>query len=222
MNVLLVGSSSLAHALRERIAQREGVTLVDDDSGIAPEVVVAAEVHGGSVCATLQRAAADYPVATLLGAALTMSASEIAATVKTSQFVGFALLPPLNHRVELMAAPQSSAAAMQRAEDFWRALDLEPVAIGDSVAGVMPRVVCTLINEAAYALQERVASEEDIDLAMQLGTNWPRGPLTWANLIGLEEVDRILRALQRIEGERYAPSRVVSGLARRLEGFHER
>jgi 3-hydroxybutyryl-CoA dehydrogenase len=69
------------------------------------------------------------------------------------------------------------------------------------------RILSMIINEAAFALGEGVASVEDIDRAMQLGTNYPKGPLKWADEIGLRQVQAVLKTLQETLGEeRYRPA----------------
>ena len=68
--------------------------------------------------------------------------------------------------------------------------------IGDSVAGVFPRTIAMVINEAVFALQEGVATAADIDMAMKLGTNYPKGPLAWCDEIGAYAIVAILEALQ--------------------------
>ena len=68
--------------------------------------------------------------------------------------------------------------------------------IGDCVAGIFPRTIAMVINEAAFALQESIASAADIDTAMQLGTNYPKGPLAWCDEIGAYTICAILEALQ--------------------------
>ena len=76
--------------------------------------------------------------------------------------------------------------------------------IGDSVAGVFPRTIAMVINEAVFALQEGVAVADDIDMAMKLGTNYPKGPLAWCDQIGAYAICAILEALQVEYGaERY-------------------
>ena len=76
--------------------------------------------------------------------------------------------------------------------------------IGDSVAGVFPRTIAMVINEAVFALQEGVATASDIDMAMKLGTNYPKGPLAWCDEIGAYTIVAILEALQVEYGaERY-------------------
>jgi 3-hydroxybutyryl-CoA dehydrogenase len=68
--------------------------------------------------------------------------------------------------------------------------------IADSVAGIFPRTIAMVINEAAFAFQEGVATAADIDMAMKLGTNYPKGPLAWCDEIGAYTIVAILEALQ--------------------------
>ncbi len=68
----------------------------------------------------------------------------------------------------------------------------------DPESGYVPaRILCALMNEAALAEEQGVATEEDIDVAMKLGTNYPKGPLAWARAIGHEHVGLFLRASHR-------------------------
>jgi 3-hydroxybutyryl-CoA dehydrogenase len=78
------------------------------------------------------------------------------------------------------------------------------VFVNDRVGMVTPRVICMIINEAYYTLQEGTASKEDIDKGMKLGTNYPYGPFEWAEKIGLSEVYQLLHALwEDTHEERY-------------------
>jgi len=87
--------------------------------------------------------------------------------------------------------------------------------IHDTVAGVFPRALAMVINEAAFAVQEGVALPEDIDTAMKLGTNYPKGPLAWCDEIGAEAIVAVLDALAREYGsDRY---RVATILRRHAE-----
>lgn len=60
---------------------------------------------------------------------------------------------------------------------------------------VAPRVVCMIINEAYYTLQEGTAEKADIDLGMKLGTAYPYGPFEWSEMIGIKDVYETLSAL---------------------------
>ena len=67
--------------------------------------------------------------------------------------------------------------------------------VEDQIGMVTPRVVCMIINEAYYTVEEGTASEADIDLAMKLGTNYPTGPFEMAATIGIQSVCQLLEAL---------------------------
>lgn len=64
--------------------------------------------------------------------------------------------------------------------------------VEDRVGMVTPRIICMIINEAYYTVQEGTAEREDIDLGMKLGTNYPYGPFEWCENIGLEKVYELL------------------------------
>ncbi len=71
------------------------------------------------------------------------------------------------------------------------------------------RILAAILNEAALALEEGVATREDIDIAMKLGTNYPKGPLAWADEIGPRNVRGLLKALNEAVGDnRYAPAKM--------------
>jgi 3-hydroxybutyryl-CoA dehydrogenase len=80
--------------------------------------------------------------------------------------------------------------------------DLEQVA-GQLGIQVIPRLAAAIANEAAFALQDGVASPEDIDTAMRLGFNWPIGPLELADLLGPARGVGILDELRELNGEAY-------------------
>lgn len=70
------------------------------------------------------------------------------------------------------------------------------------------RVISCVVNEAFFALEEKVASAGDIDRAMQLGANYPKGPFAWAEELGARRILDTLDSLRKLRGEAYlaAPS----------------
>ncbi|MEX0626124.1 MAG: 3-hydroxyacyl-CoA dehydrogenase family protein, partial [Chloroflexota bacterium] len=85
-----------------------------------------------------------------------------------------------------------------------------------SASKIAERLLATIVNEAASAVADGVASPESIDIAMRLGANYPSGPLEWGERIGLAEVVRTLDSLHGVEPDgRY---RVVPLLRSLVEG----
>jgi 3-hydroxybutyryl-CoA dehydrogenase len=91
---------------------------------------------------------------------------------------------------------------------FGRTIEWTP-----DVAGfITARVVASIINEAFFALEENVSTEEEIDTAMKLGTNYPLGPFEWGKKIGLHNIYSLLATLSR-EKSRYTPSLLLKQTA---------
>jgi 3-hydroxybutyryl-CoA dehydrogenase len=86
-------------------------------------------------------------------------------------------------------------------------LDPGQLAAIDPAAGaILPRLFAQIANEAAFALEERVASPEDMETAVRLGLNWPIGPLGITRLIGPAPAVELLRALEAEHGAAYRPA----------------
>ncbi len=125
-------------------------------------------------------------------------------------------------RIALAAADQADADALRLATGLWQKLG-KAVSVIDDVAGmVLMRSVCMLANEAADAVNQQVCSPEGVDTAMQAGVNYPRGPLAWADAIGIEAVLGVLDNLQHNYGEdRYRASPLLLRKAATGARFHD-
>ncbi|HJU46334.1 MAG TPA: 3-hydroxyacyl-CoA dehydrogenase family protein [Chitinophagaceae bacterium] len=73
---------------------------------------------------------------------------------------------------------------------------------------IAPRVIAMIINEAYFALGEKVSTKEEIDIAMKLGTNYPFGPFEWAEKIGVDKIAGLLTRLS-VEDERYTMAKAL-------------
>jgi 3-hydroxybutyryl-CoA dehydrogenase len=102
---------------------------------------------------------------------------------------------PVMALVELIRGLQTSDETYQKAEAIAKALGKTPVAVRNSPGFVVNRLLCPMINEAIFALQEGLASAEGIDEAMKLGCNHPIGPLALADLIGLDVELAVMQVL---------------------------
>ena len=115
----------------------------------------------------------------------------------------------------LSALPITSDEVSFAAQAFCAGLGHEIVWIKDSPAGILPRILSMLANEAAFAAQLGVAEPATIDQAMRLGMNFPQGPLEWAVKIGYAKVVAVLDHLfDEYHEERYRASTYLRQLAR--------
>lgn len=90
-------------------------------------------------------------------------------------------------------------------------IGIETSSVSDIPGLIAPRILSTLINEAAYTLADGIASASDIDTAMKLGTNYPKGPVEWAIQIGLTEIIKVLSQMA-LTHPQYAPHPMLTSL----------
>lgn len=81
----------------------------------------------------------------------------------------------------------------------------EPIFCNDIPGFISARVIALIINEAYIALEEKVSTKEEIDIAMKLGTNYPYGPFEWCEKIGRENIYYLLHNLSKTD-VRYQPA----------------
>jgi 3-hydroxybutyryl-CoA dehydrogenase len=114
---------------------------------------------------------------------------------------------PLMSLIEIVRGLATSEESVQTALDVGTQMGKTPVLVNDSPGFVSNRILCPMINEAIYALDEGVADAEGIDTVMKLGMAHPMGPLTLADLIGLDVVLYVMEVLQRDLGDdKYRPA----------------
>lgn len=192
--IAMIGELGVAEALAARIAQT-GVTVLRQP---APGVPVLAFSDGRTATAR----SADEGLRDLVVFDLALD---------------FARTP----RLAVAAADQCSEVAFQAVAG---ALQAAGIAVSrlDDVAGLIGlRTVCMLANEAADAVTQGIATAEDVDAAMRHGTNYPKGPLAWADQIGAAYVAKVLLNLRDHYGEeRYRLSPLIRRRARSHGRFH--
>src|SRR5574342_780200 len=114
---------------------------------------------------------------------------------------------PLMKLVEIIKGLATSEETLKTTLELCRAMGKEAWEANDPPGFISNRILCPMINEAIFALQEGVGTPEAIDAVMRLGMNHPMGPLTLADLIGLDVVLYIMEVLQRDLGEdKYRPA----------------
>ena len=116
--------------------------------------------------------------------------------------------------VELAPTLATTPEVMADIHGFLGTLNINRYETGDTPGLVLPRVLAMLVNEAASAVMEGVASAEDIDTAMRLGTNYPEGPLKWADKVGVDVICQILDTLYtEYQEDRYRPVLLLKQMA---------
>jgi 3-hydroxybutyryl-CoA dehydrogenase len=106
----------------------------------------------------------------------------------------------------IAAAASNPEASTRKAVRYLQQQGKRVLQVADYPGLIIWRTLAMIINEALDALQKGVASEQDIDTAMRLGVNYPRGPLAWGEQLGWQRLLCLLENLQRHYGEeRYRP-----------------
>lgn len=132
-----------------------------------------------------------------------------AATRRPDRFVGMHFMnpPPVMQLVEIVRGLQTSDATYEATVALAKRFGKTTVASKDSPGFIVNRVLIPLLNEACFALQEGLASAQDIDTGVKLGLNHPMGPLTLADFIGLDTCLYIAEVLHRELGDdKYRPA----------------
>jgi 3-hydroxybutyryl-CoA dehydrogenase len=159
----------------------------------------------------------DSPVLQGAPRAMLVAEGALAALDQGGAAVGFHALTPVG-MVELTRTPATADVAAARAEELFASLGRRTAWVEDAPGLVLGRILAQVVNECAFAIGEGVGTAADIDAGMRLGLNYPRGPLAWADAIGLDHLVMILDGLREEYGEeRYR----AAPLLRRLVAFHD-
>ncbi|MFO1395571.1 MAG: 3-hydroxybutyryl-CoA dehydrogenase [Burkholderiales bacterium] len=114
---------------------------------------------------------------------------------------------PMMALVELVRGLTTSDAAIAAAVAFVKQLGKTPIVVKDSPGFVVNRILCPMLNEAVFALQEGLASAEDIDNGMKLGCSHPIGPLALCDMVGLDVLLAVMNVFATDFGDpKYRPA----------------
>jgi len=139
------------------------------------------------------------PGAILASNTSSISITQLAAqTSRPERFIGMHFMNPVPVMalVEVIRGLATSDETFQITMSMCEKLEKKPVAVNDAPGFVSNRVLMPLINEAAFAVLEGVATPEAVDAVMKMGMNHPMGPLELADFIGLDVCVNILEVLQ--------------------------
>jgi 3-hydroxybutyryl-CoA dehydrogenase len=109
--------------------------------------------------------------------------------------------------VEIISGLRTSEATVAAVVELSQKLGKTPIGVKNSAGFVVNRILCPMINEAVFALQEGLASAEEIDAGMKLGCNHPIGPLALCDLIGLDVELAVMQVLyEAFNDSKYRPA----------------
>jgi len=226
---------SLAQAARERIDRALGAQVkkgkLDDAARIATlaritpvsrytdladvDMVIEAAIEDSAVKCEIFRQAEAVTRADAILASNTSSIpiTKLAAATKHSERVigvHFMNPPPLMRLVEIIRGLQTSDDTAERVRKVTERMGKVIVSANDMPGFIVNRMLIPFLNEACFALQERLGTPEDIDMGAKLGLNHPMGPLELADLIGLDTVLYIGEVLHREFGDdKYRPPTIL-------------
>lgn len=206
MKILVIGNTSLFEECRQRLGEHEyahALTHADaekfkDDHSLLFDFAV--DENTASWGRYTSR-----PVTAFVNTAkvtLQLLRQRLQGQLKATLF-GFNGLPTMfNRRFLEVCVMQPSDQVLL--DTVCQELKVEYLLVDDRVGMVTPRVICMIINEAYFTVQEGTATRADIDLAMKLGTAYPYGPFEWCERIGLKDVYELLAAVyDDTKDERY-------------------
>jgi len=147
-----------------------------------------------------------------------ISISELAsATRRPEKFAGMHFFnpPQLMKLIEIIKGAKTSDETINTIVEVTRTMGKEPVVVKKDVAGfVVNRILIPALNEAIGLVNEDVATPEDIDKAIKLGLNWPMGPLTLLDYVGLDTTLAITEVMDKELGSKYQANPLLRQMVR--------
>ncbi len=204
--------------VKETIGRIKGTVNVSDLSAI--ELVIEAAVEKMELKKKILSELDQFCAAEVIIASNTsgLSITEMAsATGRAGKVIGMHFFNPVPvmKLVEVIRGNDTSDETFETIMALARKMGKEPIAVNEAPLFAVNRILCPMINEAAFVLMEGVASAEDIDKGMVLGANHPIGPLALADLVGLDVLLLVLDTLYAETGDsKYRPCPLVRKLVR--------
>jgi len=185
-----VRKGTLTEAGKEEVMGRIRTTTAAQDLAQADLVIEAATENEAIKIKILQAVDAILPASAIIATnTSSISITRLAAaTGRPERFVGMHFFNPVPVMalVEIIRGLRTSEATVNAVADLARTLGKTPIGVKNSAGFVVNRILCPMINEAIFTLQEGLASAEEIDAGMRLGCNHPIGPLALCDLVGLD------------------------------------
>ena len=210
----LVEKGKLSAADRDAVAGRiQAARSLEDCAGadLAIEAIVENEGVKKELFKKLDALLAPHALLASNTSSISITALA-AATRRPEKFIGMHFMnpPPVMQLIEIIRGLQTSDETYATTLALAKRFGKTTVTSKDVPGFIVNRVLIPLINEACFALQEGLATPEDIDTGVKLGLNHPMGPLTLADFIGLDTCLYIAEVLHRELGDdKYRPAALL-------------
>lgn len=207
MKVLIIGNQNQVNEFELKFGNKNKYTVVDN-TNIDPEIL---QDHDVIFDFMLDETPDNFELyQNIDGLPVFVNAPKISLAEQiyingkvTCTLFGFNGLPTFLNR-EILEVSLIDKNDAQTLSNICGELGTEFIIVDDRVGMATPRVICMIINEAYYTVQEGTANKTDIDLGMKLGTNYPYGPFEWCEMIGIANVYELLEAVyEDTKDERY-------------------
>ena len=218
------GQATIASSL-DRLLKKEKITAADKDAAVkriqgttryealqSCDFIIEAATENEELKVKLLRQvdALARPDVILATNTSSISITKLAATTsRPGKFIGMHFFNPVPMMtlVELIRGHLTEDATVAAAVALANALGKTPIVVKNSPGFVVNRILCPMINEAVLALQEGLASAEEIDNGMKLGCSHPIGPLALADMIGLDVMLAVMEVFYRdFNDPKYRPA----------------
>ncbi len=207
----LIKKEKITVSEREAVLDRiKGTTKYSDLAGC--DVVIEAATENQELKLTIlkqidQIVSPDTIIATNTSS---ISITKLASVISHPQrFIGthFFNPVPVMGLIEIINGLETADETRARVTEFARAVGKTPIKAKNSPGFIVNRILCPMINEAIFALQEGLGNAEDIDAGMRLGCNHPIGPLALADLIGLDTMLSVMDVFYKgFNDSKYRPA----------------
>jgi len=209
MNIVSIGSPAQTAECRQKFGDRHTWTVFPELNSTtiwpaSPEVVF--DFASAADSGKLKLYPRDFAGAVFIDTSCRKLGALTAHALNPARLFGFSGLPTFINR-ELLEVSTLPASDKMLLTSLCRELGTRFEIVADQAGLITPRVIRMIINEAYLTLAEGIATREDIDLAMKLGTNYPFGPFEWGERIGLRHIANVLLAAREESGDdRYRPA----------------
>lgn len=215
--VAVLGFDERAHVIAEalRPAYATVVHVENDDmlNELPPDATILIDAGNGvddrsEVLAQLD--AAFGPETVILADAYVTDIGACSRRLRHAErLVGYGVVGTVDDQriVEVVTSETVSDDALALAQELFGAIGKGVVLVEDDPGLFLGRVIGSIVNEAMTVVGEEIATPADVDTAMQLGANYPHGPVAWGRAIGGARIRNILKRLADAEGEQFAPHR---------------